>query len=512
MARPLRLILIEDSDRDAAHIAMELKRGGWTPDMTRVETAEELGAALDAGPWDIVVSDYHLPRFSAPEALSIVKKRALDVPFIVVSGAIGEDVAVGMMREGAHDYLLKDRLTRLAAAIERELDQAAQRRDKRRAESLFQAVLRASPHPGAIVDRTTGHLIDGSSSFARAFLDGASFPVEQPLTNVIDFSLPARIEQLLARGSGTAWYAVYHAGGVDRVANVRCYTVEHEGASYAFVVIEDVTEQHYLKAAFDAIPDAVLVIGADQRLLYANRRAEELFGTLYFGMDAELILDRDSLAPRWWLRTTSRYAAERIVIENQPHEATSVVFRFAGETSASTILTLHNVAEEVELQRLAMHDALTGTYNVRYFSEVLPQHIESARDAAGGALAMIDLDHFKPINDELGHAAGDAALITFANIIRSELRPGDVLARLGGDEFAILFPRLPVADAQAEVQRIFDRLAATPLRYDGATRPLSASCGIVSIADGESPESLKERADRALYEAKRQGRARFVVA
>jgi len=166
----------------------------------------------------------------------------------------------------------------------------------------------------------------------------------------------------------------------------------------------------------------------------------------------------------------------------------------------------------VELQRLAMHDALTGTYNVRYFSEVLPQHIESARDDGVGALAMIDLDHFKPINDELGHAAGDAALITFANTIRNELRPCDVLARLGGDEFAILFPRLPVEDAQAEVRRIFDRLAATPLRYDGATRSLSASCGIVCIGADESPEALKERADRALYEAKRQGRARFVVA
>jgi len=201
-----------------------------------------------------------------------------------------------------------------------------------------------------------------------------------------------------------------------------------------------------------------------------------------------------------------------LVLGNQPHEATSVVFRFAGETSSSTILTLRNISEEVELQRLATHDALTGAYNLRYLSEVLPQHIESARDDGGGAMAMIDLDYFKPINDELGHAAGDAALITFANTIRGELRSCDVLARVGGDEFAILFPRLPIDKAQAELQRIFDRLAATPLRYDGSTRSLSASCGIVSIAAGESSEALKERADRALYEAKRQGRARFVVA
>src|SRR5258707_15235928 len=139
----------------------------------RVETGDELVAALDNGLCDVIVSDYHLTRFSAPEALTVVKERGLDIPFIVVSGAIGEDVAVGMMRDGAHDYLLKDRLTRLAAAIERELQQAAQRREKRRAESLFQAGPRASPPPGAIVDRITGHPIAGSPSFPPSFLGGA---------------------------------------------------------------------------------------------------------------------------------------------------------------------------------------------------------------------------------------------------------------------------------------------------------------------------------------------------
>src|SRR5438477_3278373 len=530
MSKPLRLLLIEDSDRDAAHVMLELRRGGFAPEVHRVETREELAVALDDGAWDAVVSDFHLPRFSAPEALEALQSRGLDVPFIVVSGAIGEDTAVELMRAGAHDYLLKDRLARLHVAVEREIDQASLRRAKRRVESLFQAVLRASPVPSAIIDRATMYVIDGSSAFARQF-DIAAFPLARPITDVINFSQPERIEQLLARGSGAAWQSVYHIDGAGRVANVRCYGVEHEGGSYAYLVIEDVTDQNYLKAAFDAVGDAVLVIAADQRLLYANRAAEEVFGQLYFGMDVQPLLNRPSLGTRWWIRrTASRFEETRIVIPRvapppsaakntdaaegggasfgeEPYSASSVIFRFAGEHDASTILTLRNIAGEEELRRLATHDALTGAFNVRYFSETAPKYI-----AGGGVLALIDLDHFKPINDELGHAAGDAALITFANLIRGEIRADDLFARLGGDEFAIVFAASSVAQASSRLQKIFEIIAKTPLRFDGVTRPLSASCGVAPIAGGDTVDDAKARADRALYEAKRQGRGRFVVA
>jgi len=242
MTRPLRLLLVEDSERDAAHVTLSLRRGGWAPEVRRVETREEMLAALDEGPWDAVVCDHHLPRFSAPEALALLRGTSLDVPFLVVSGAIGEDIA-DLMRRGANDYLLKDRLARLSSAIEREIEQVSVRRAKRRAESLFQSVLRASPYPSAVIDRSTGHIIEGSHSFARQFLDGGNYPVAHDLVTAIAFSQPERIEQLVACGSGTVWNAVYHLAGAGHVANIRCYSVDHEGGSYAYVVIEDVTRQ-----------------------------------------------------------------------------------------------------------------------------------------------------------------------------------------------------------------------------------------------------------------------------
>jgi diguanylate cyclase (GGDEF)-like protein len=502
MKKSLRLLLIEDSDLDAAHLLLELRRGGFDLQVARIETAEELERELQSGQeWDCIISDYHLPRFSAPDALQIYRWSGLDIPFIVVSGAIGEETAVELMRAGAHDYLLKHRLTRLAAAVDQQVTQARERSERKRAEDLFQAVLRASPMPAIVVDRATASVIDGSDTFRRNFLDGKA-GAGRGLFDLVQFTHPERIEQLLARGSGTAWYAVYYAGDVARMANVRCYSVEHAGASYAYLILEDVTEQHYLKAAFDAVPDPLVIISSQQKLLYGNRAAEELFGNLYFGMEVAPLLGSDL----WW-RRMERHDLRRVELANKPYDASAVPFRFAGEAETSSILTLHDVADEEELRRLAARDPLTGVFNLRHFESVLSEQLPE-----GGTLALLDLDYFKPINDELGHAAGDQALMTFSGTIRAALGPADVFARIGGDEFAVFFPRTQLDGALRVLDSIYARLAQSPFQYDGQTRVFSASSGIASARDGDSPESLRRRADEALYEAKRQGRGRWVVA
>jgi signal transduction histidine kinase len=133
MPVPLRVLLVEDSEDDGALIARELRRGDYAPLIRRVETEADMRAAL-GDPWDIVISDYALPRFSGPAALALLRASGLDIPFIVVSGAIGEEVAVASMRAGAHDYLMKDNLARLVPAIQRELREAEERQRRRRAE------------------------------------------------------------------------------------------------------------------------------------------------------------------------------------------------------------------------------------------------------------------------------------------------------------------------------------------------------------------------------------------
>src|SRR5258707_389990 len=105
MAEPLRVLIVEDSEDDVFLLARELRREGFTPTIERVDTAETMNLALDGHHWDLILCDYSLPGFDGAEALALCHKRGVDIPFIVVSGAIGEEVAVKMMKAGAHDYV-----------------------------------------------------------------------------------------------------------------------------------------------------------------------------------------------------------------------------------------------------------------------------------------------------------------------------------------------------------------------------------------------------------------------
>jgi PAS domain S-box-containing protein len=138
MKPPLRVLLVEDSDDDEALVVRELQRA-YDLVLERVETAEAFREALASQSWDIVLSDYSLPLFNAPEAVRILKETGLDIPCVIVSGTIGEDTAVDAMRAGANDFLLKDRLARLHPAIERELREAAVRKARRDAEESLRA-------------------------------------------------------------------------------------------------------------------------------------------------------------------------------------------------------------------------------------------------------------------------------------------------------------------------------------------------------------------------------------
>ena len=133
----LNVLIIEDSESDADLVIRQLKKAGYTIHHERIETADEMNAGLDMLAWDIIISDYKLPQFNASIALKLLQKTGLDIPFIVVSGTIGEETAVELMKAGAHDYVMKDRLARLAPAVKRELDEAQVRRERKQAEKAL---------------------------------------------------------------------------------------------------------------------------------------------------------------------------------------------------------------------------------------------------------------------------------------------------------------------------------------------------------------------------------------
>ena len=135
--KPLRLLLVEDNTSDALLLLDALREGGFDPYVERVDSASAMEAALAGASWDIVLADYSLPNFSALEALRVMRAAGLDLPFIMVSGTIGEELAVEAMKAGAHDYIMKDNLHRLVPAIQREIREATERAARKRAEDAL---------------------------------------------------------------------------------------------------------------------------------------------------------------------------------------------------------------------------------------------------------------------------------------------------------------------------------------------------------------------------------------
>lgn len=217
----LRVLLVEDSDDDAALVLRALERGGYEVTSERVQTREAMSAALDRQAWDAIVSDYSMPQFDAPSAFRVLSERALDIPFIIVSGTVGEETAVEAMKLGVHDYLLKGKLARLVPAMDRELRESATRRAHRESESALrqsEGRFRRLAEAGIIgitVADTSGRILEANDAFLNMIghsredlvageLDWASMtPAEwRPLNAVAT-------EHLRAHGFARPWEKEY---------------------------------------------------------------------------------------------------------------------------------------------------------------------------------------------------------------------------------------------------------------------------------------------------------------
>jgi diguanylate cyclase (GGDEF)-like protein len=190
---------------------------------------------------------------------------------------------------------------------------------------------------------------------------------------------------------------------------------------------------------------------------------------------------------------------------------------FLGDLAAQLGIALAQIEGQETLSRLADTDMLTGLMNRRAFARALDQRLQLARrEGRNGALAYIDLDNFKPINDRLGHPAGDAALRAVAELLRAQGRAGDLAARLGGDEFALWLDGAKRDGAKQRAERLLDsRAALAPVSVD-AEHPLGMSIGM-AMHDPKVPETadaMIARADAVMYAAKRagKGRCRFAPA
>jgi two-component system cell cycle sensor histidine kinase/response regulator CckA len=191
MKIPLKILVVEDSKDDAELLLHALKRAGYEPTYSLVQNAKGMQAELTRQPWDLIISDYVIPGFGGLAALKVLQESGLDIPFIIVSGKIGEDVAVEALHSGANDYLLKDRLTRLGPAIDRAMKEASQKRKRtqaeqalRESEERYRRLVESCPDAMFIVS-------EGAIAFANpaaVALLGAKSPVDLIGKSLLDFT------------------------------------------------------------------------------------------------------------------------------------------------------------------------------------------------------------------------------------------------------------------------------------------------------------------------------------
>lgn len=589
---PLRVLIVEDSEDDCLLLLRELKHGGYAPSYRRVDRPETFVEALDSQEWDIVFADYSMPQFSGTQALSLLRSRRFDVPFIIVSGTIGEDTAVSAMKAGAQDYIMKGNYRRLVPAVQRELRETALRRENARAEAArrtsdarFRNIVDIAAD--AIVAVDEDQRITLFNQGAERIFGYSAAEVEGQL---LDLLLPARfvkahrrhIENFTrsdepARGmNGRREVYGRRKSGEEFPAEASISKLsEHNGTTFT-VILRDITDRKRAEQELRLLQDisqAVIAAGdmpaalavtlhkicettgwplaqawvpdSDGRRLECSsawysrvpgleefRRASQSFaftsgeglpGRVWAAKQAAWIadLERDSNFPRAEMARAVGFKTGMATPVLADDEVVAVLEFFAREPqgrdqhfiqlvsaiAAQIGSVIQRKRAEERLQHLAHYDPLTGLPNRVLFMDRLRQiAVEADRHARLVAVAFIDLDRFKTINDSLGHGIGDLLLRDVSERLARCVRDGDTVARLAGDEFTLILADIERPGHAARVaQKILDSFSR-PFHIAGHELYTSASLGMtVYPIDDRDFDSLLRNADIAMYRAKERG-------
>jgi diguanylate cyclase (GGDEF)-like protein/PAS domain S-box-containing protein len=590
----LRALIVEDLEDDCALLLAELKRGGYAPDHRRVDTADDLEAALVEREWDIVFGDYTIPGFSGTEALAQVRRHTTEIPFIFLSGTIGEDVAVSAMRAGAQDYIMKDNLKRLLPAVERSLEEFEVRRASIRAEAeqhvletRFRKVLGAAADAIIAVDEgqritlfnrgakqlfgyrareVLGQPLDlliparfhhvhrqhvqesaVESDGARPMnparevfglrRDGSEFPAEASISKLVEDGRAAylvilrditerkraEMELRLLHGIAQDAGAAADIGGALAVAMARVCEIDQWNVGEAWLPDTESGRMvlsgawHCGEPGLEAFHRESHCVGLDEGLIGRGWATRECVWSPDLATDP--VFRRQALARAAELKSglavPVRDDAGVIAVlaffsrHHRPVDPRSTRLMTSVSAQLGTLLQRKRI--EQRLQHMAHHDSLTGLPNRVLFMDRLQQGLrEAERRGRMLAVAFLDLDRFKAVNDSLGHAIGDQLLCQVAAILSAALRCGDSVARVAGDEFTFVLNDLKSIDEVARIaRRILDSLSQ-PIAAGGHTLFINASMGVSLFpADDRNAEKLLRNADIAMYGAKERGRGSF---
>ncbi|HUY82011.1 MAG TPA: EAL domain-containing protein [Acidobacteriaceae bacterium] len=551
LPKVLRVLCAEDVPAEAELYLRVLQEAGYQIAADVVSTREEFVRKLESDSYDVVLSDYRMPGWSGTDALEDLKRSAKDIPFLLITGTIGEEVAAECIKQGAADYILKDRPTRLPDAVRRALVEKALREERARAEEslkLFRLLVDQSNDSIQVVGLETMRLLDVN---VRACLS-LGYTREELLSMrvydidpTVDESVRAKRDDTL-RKSGSAVFQT-----LQRRKDGSTFPVEmsmklvHLDRNYVVCAIRDITER---KEAEEALRQAEekyrrifveAVIGIyqttpDGRVLSANPALARLFG---YDSPEELMADRTDVAGQGYVDPSERELFKRLVeekgsvrdLEYQAYRKDGSKMwllenaRVVRDTSGATLYyegTVANItdrkAAEEKVQYLAYYDALTGLPNRTLLEDRLTRALASARRRKEKvAVLFLDLDRFKDINDAFGRPLGDLLLQEFAKRLERCVREQDSVARLdvgrlNGDEFLIVLTGIKdISEAAVAAKRFMDTMTVE-FAIQGHSLVITFSLGISIFPEhGVDGETLIKNADAAMNCAKDRGRNNF---
>ncbi len=542
--KPLRILFIEDSEDDMQLLLRELRRGGYQPAYDRVETSDALSSALDKGDWDVILADFSMPKFSGIDALAQVRARDLDVPFLFVSGTIGEDTAVSAMRSGAQDYIMKSNLKRVVPAVDRELIEASKRHERRESRAQLRKLSRvvAQAQESVFITDQTGAIEYVNPGFER-------------MTGYTADEVLGRTPALLKSGQhGLSFYQrlwgtitsgeVFQAVLVNRRKNGDCFfeekvitpLKEDDGNITHFVSTgRDITarlraekDRGQLAAILEVTTDLVAILEPDGAVRYLNAAGRKLLG----------IRQQQDLTGLTWNSMFDEHQAQRLFSEVMPAvkrdgswsgeavlrggegqeiPVSQVVLAHRGSSDeieyVSTIMrdTTERKRFEAELEHHATHDGLTGLANRLLLTDRTETAISTAK-RSGRSLAVVffDVDFFQRINTTLGHQAGDAMLQYVARRLRDCLQPSDTVARHGGDEFTLVVTDIGRIEDVVNLLRKVQITFRQPAVINSQELFVTFSIGVAMYPhDGRDAATLLRNAETAMYQAKSAGRDQY---
>jgi diguanylate cyclase (GGDEF)-like protein/PAS domain S-box-containing protein len=388
--------------------------------------------------------------------------------------------------------------------------------------SMKTAIVRyANPRAAALFDTEPGEL--GGRDAAEFYVD----PLErQAVARELEAS--GRLENVVVRlKTQTSW---------PFWALVSAQRLTFEGEECAFVGLSDITAQKIAEGAvrrseqnirtmFAAAPVAMcLVRGEDATVVFGNRRCADMFGLGIDELEGQKVpdyyadlADRERILAK--ISKDGHIDDEAVQLKRRNGEVFWALLSCRAVEFEGSPALLSGISDitpqkrmEEKLRELAMQDELTGLYNRRHFLELAESEIARVRrTGAPLSVAILDIDHFKRVNDYFGHAAGDRVLRDLAGSLRETLRGSDVPARFGGEEFVVLLTDTMLEGAVAVTERLRERVGRSEVQLGhGRVARVTVSAGVAELAQGERLEGLLERADEALYRAKAEGRDRIM--